>query len=41
MRSRGIDATVLTDICDVYIRAAKEKKITNKRFQVIAENVLK
>jgi len=36
--ARGIDATVLTDICDVYITASKSNKIKNKKFNVIAEN---
>ncbi len=36
--SNGVDATVLTDICDVYIIAEKSGKIKVRGFSVIAEN---
>lgn len=35
--STGIDATILADICDVYI-TAKNSGIDNKRFMAVAEN---
>lgn len=34
----GVDATVLTDICDVYITAEKKLKNKSPNFSIIAEN---
>lgn len=36
--AEGIDATVLTDVCDVYITAQNKGKIKNKNLKTISEN---